>query len=127
MVPLLALAPFFCVDAGPGWPSMIRDRFLLVLAWSAAGGLAWVGPGPRPLALVRRCRWRRREGVSAVVTVGAGIGLYLAARTLPVDLFPLVTWIIVLGVTGQVLLAMVQMGLAMGSGGAWRGGRGGGA
>ena len=119
MLPLLALVPFFCVDAGPGWPSMIRDRFLLVLAWSAAGVLAWFEPGLGLFAMVVLCHWRRPEGVSAVVTVGAGIILYLVARALPGDLFPLVTWIIVLGVTGQVLLAMVQMGLAMGSGASW--------
>src|SRR3990167_10938254 len=113
MLPLLALVPFFCVDAGPGWPSMIRDRFLLVLAWSAAGVLAWFEPGLGLFAMVVLCHWRRPEGVSAVVPVGAGIILYLVARALPGDLFPLVTWIIVLGVTGQVLLAMVQMGLAM--------------
>src|SRR3989304_1523345 len=41
ILPLLALAPFFCTDAGPGWPSMGRARLLLVLAWGGAGGRAW--------------------------------------------------------------------------------------
>ena len=119
VLPLLALAPFFCTDAGPGWPSSLRDRLLLVLAWSGAATLMWTEPGLGLFAAVVLCHWRGREGVGAVVTVGAGVAVFLAARTLPSDLIPFVTWIIVLTVAGQVGLAMIQTLLAILAGQNW--------
>src|SRR3990167_10349373 len=119
ILPLLALAPFFCTDAGPGWPSVVRDRFLLVLAWSGAVALTWLEPGVGLFAGVVLCHWRSPKGVGALVTVGAGIVLFLAARSLPGDWFPLVTWAIVIGVVVQVVLALIQVGVAMAAGQNW--------
>ena len=119
ILPLLALAPFFCTDAGPGWPSMVRDRFLLVLAWSGTVALTWLEPGLGLFAGVVLCHWRSPKGVGALVTVGAGIALFLAARSLPGEWIPLVTWAIVIGVVVQVVLALVQTLLAMAAGQNW--------
>ncbi len=92
---------------------MIRDRLLLVLAWSGVGVLVWTEPGLGLFAGVVLCHWRSAKGVDALVTVGAGIALFLAARALPGDWFPLVTWAIVVGVVMQVGLAVVQVLLAL--------------
>ncbi|MDO8793695.1 MAG: hypothetical protein Q7J25_03650 [Vicinamibacterales bacterium] len=119
LLPLLALAPFFCTDAGPGWPSMVRDRLLLVLAWSGTVALVWIEPGLGLFAGVVLCHWRSPQGVGALVTVGAGIALFLAARALPGEWFPLVTWAIVIGVVVQVVLALVQVALAVAAGQNW--------
>ena len=119
ILPLLALAPFFCTDAGPGWPSMVRDRFLLVLVWSGTVALTWLEPGLGLFAGVVLYHWRSPKGVGALVTVGAGIALFLAARALPGEWIPAVTWAIVIGVVVQVALALVQTLLAMAAGQNW--------
>lgn len=119
VLPLLALAPFFCTDAGPGWPSMVRDRFLFVLAWAGAAALAVIEPGLGLFAGVVVAHWRTVEGAAAVMTTGGGIALYLIARAIPGDWIPFVTWVLVLVVSVQVGLALVQMAIAIASKATW--------
>lgn len=98
---------------------MVRDRLLLVLAWSGAVALTWMEPGLGLFAAVVLCHWRSPKGVGALVTVGAGIALFLAARAVPGEWIPLVTWALVLGVVVQVVLAMTQVLLAIAAGQTW--------
>jgi hypothetical protein len=109
LLPLLVLAPFFCYDAGLGWPVIIRDRLLLVLGWSTAAGLCWLEPGLGLFWLVVLAHWRGLEHVKAVVTVGAGIGVYLLARQVPAELLPIITQAIVAGTVAQLALAAYQV------------------
>lgn len=109
LLPLLALSPFFCADAGPGWPSMVRDRLLLVMAWTATAVLAWTEPALAVFVGVILCHWRTRADMPAIVTITAGISLYLTARALPPDWFAFVIWVIVLAVSVQVTLALIQV------------------